>query len=523
MDTPAPSPAPVLATEENQSPTDRQPAHGENILPSEFEGAEIPLPTGRGAIQELSRDLESETLDSNESDDGALPEDSDETLRPDLLGDTEDPGPNDLLGDPTVQTTPINLDGSELVSSGPTPTPGLVRGKPDPDPTGSSQPGDLVSSAQPNLRPVDLLNRGTFEPDGIHDLLMDLHDGHAILLDASRTVLKISKKAKSVLGWSRRGLEGQTVELTNSLHLDKNLRRRYMRKIYEEHVPYSGKWAKLTRGSEEFSTELEATPILRNGSVHAVFEVFTVPNEKLRVEQELALEALLNEKVLALTSSLIGIIGEKGHIGFVNDRFADLIGLTRDKIAGLELKYVLGGLDQNELLNKLRNGESPRDLRVIWNFPGRHRGQALSLSADAVEIPNSNFRAFIVCLEELHVRDEYDEEIKLLGGILEAIPAPTLVTDGDLQVVIANPAAVEFLASSEELLLGESAASLLECDCPPLEEPFPLRTLGYFVGNRTLDLTITRGRSRARNRPIYLWTMEESRPASTSSVDDQTP
>lgn len=210
-----------------------------------------------------------------------------------------------------------------------------------------------------------------FELDSLHRVLFEHASESTILLDPQKNILEISRHALDLLGWKRRKLIGKTVELTNSLRNDRDVRRDLMHTVFTERRPWDGIWTKVKKDAEELRTRLRAIPLFKDGQFRGVLEVFRVPTVSERLEEELSLETALSDHLMRLSRDIVLITDDKGRIGQANPRCLELAGVEKEQIVGHHLDDFLRATEEAQTTGKPAN--------VTWVADGPLKGTVLAL------------------------------------------------------------------------------------------------------------------------------------------------
>ncbi|RCV87034.1 sensor domain-containing diguanylate cyclase [Billgrantia montanilacus] len=144
-----------------------------------------------------------------------------------------------------------------------------------------------------------------------------------------------------------------------------------------------------------------------------------------------------------------------GRIEYVNQRFLDVTGYSREELIGRTPAMIQSGMTpegiyhdmwqtlrsgrvwQGELLNRKKNGE------LYWE------AETLTpVRDDSGEIVN-----FVAVKEDITERKRQEEELKLLASVFQTGQA-TLITDADMRIERVNQAFTDITGYSEEEVIG---------------------------------------------------------------------
>lgn len=186
--------------------------------------------------------------------------------------------------------------------------------------------------------------------------------------------------------------------------------------------------------------------------------------EALREREERECEERY-QHIIEAAAEGVWTLDRENNITFINRRMADILGLAEADFVGRSASEFLElppgpGQGAPPLVKevKLKRKDGGERWTILSTIPILDRdGQptgTLGLATDVTDLRRSRE-------EELKAKEAFQAEARRLGGIINAVAAPMLVTAEDGSVVMANPAAEAALDASFGELRGKTLADLL--------------------------------------------------------------
>lgn len=192
-------------------------------------------------------------------------------------------------------------------------------------------------------------------------------------------------------------------------------------------------------------------------------------------------QARLNERrfdeIARGTRHIFLIADAQFRIKFVNPALYDVIGLTKDEVAGYEVSIELHPDDKLEHQSKLRSLRNHPRSSIFSRHRVRHkRGHWIWLETRGHNMLHDNaINGLVFSIEDVSARKEaerrLEEEHALLRTVLDLNPSMIYATDRDGRFTISNKCFQQrFGYGSEEELLGKTIHDLFQQQAPQTQE-----------------------------------------------------
>ncbi len=186
--------------------------------------------------------------------------------------------------------------------------------------------------------------------------------------------------------------------------------------------------------------------------------------ERKRAEKALRQSEEKYRRLVDTMNEGLGVQDENGRVTYINDRFCELLGYSRDEIVGRTIYDFLDEAGREIVKDQIarrKNGEKGA-YEIPWI---KKDGQKLYtvVSPEPILDASGQYKGSFAVLTDITERKEAEETVLRLSRhnelILNSAGEGILGVDGDCKLTFVNPAAAEMLGYEIEELLGKHSHS----------------------------------------------------------------
>ena len=296
-------------------------------------------------------------------------------------------------------------------------------------------------------------------------------DGILLIDKQSGSVINVNPAIVELLGYSREEMIGKKlkdIDLFKDIEDVQGMIQKLDKAgfIYYDDVPLE------TKRGHSIDTEI----YLVNRARLMQFNIRDI-TERKRAEKALRQSEEKYRKLVDTMNEGLGVQDENGRVTYINDRFCELLGYSRDEIVGRTIYDFLDKAGREIVKDQIarrKNGE-----KGVYEVPWiKKDGQKLYtvVSPEPILDASGQYKGSFAVLTDITERKKAEETVLRLSRhnelILNSAGEGILGVEGDCKHTFVNPAAAEMLGYEIEELLGKHSHSIWH-HTKPDGSPYP--------------------------------------------------